>query len=276
MRAIIDPMSSNTPHKRQLIRRAVGLISLAAFPITMYYLSPFVPLAGLAAGVVSGAWIVFGVLLLSALFLGRVFCGWLCPVGALQDLLRSPDDAPRFRTTRLAIVRFVVFTLWIAAAVVVLAFAGLPRRVDLTFMTVRGISVVDAVGLVVLASVLALFGILTAVLGRRGGCRSICWVAPFVQAGAGLGRTLRLPQLSLVSNSAGRCTGCDVCAHRCPMALAPRTIAVSSTGATPSYSRSECVLCARCADRCPTAALRLGWVRRPRRDQARLNSSKAR
>lgn len=276
MRAIIYPMSSNTAHKRQLIRRAVGLISLAAFPITLYYLSPFVPLAGLAAGVVSGAWVVFGVLLLSALFLGRVFCGWLCPVGALQDLLRSPEDAPRLRTAQLAIVRFAVFTLWIAAAVLVLVLAGPPRRIDLTFMTVRGISVTDTAGVVVLGGVLALFGILTAVLGRRGGCRSICWVAPFMQAGAGLGRALRLPQLSLVSKSAGRCTGCDVCAHRCPMALAPRAIAVSSTSGTPSYSRSECVLCARCADRCPSAALSLGWVRRLRRAHAAPNSSKAR
>lgn len=271
-------MNSSTPHKRQRIRRAVGIVSLAVFPITMYYLSPFVPLAGLAAGVVSGAWIVFGALLLSALFFGRAFCGWLCPVGALQDLIRSPQNAPRFRTPGLAIVRFTLFALWIAAAVAVLAFAGLPRRVDPAFMTLRGISVVDAVGLVVLASVLALFGGLTVLLGRRGGCRSICWVAPFMQAGAGLGRALRLPQLSLVSHSAGHCSGCDVCAHRCPMALRPRAIAASSssTGGKPSYSRSECVLCARCADRCPTAALGLAWVRRPRRDHARLNSSKAR
>lgn len=248
---------------RQFSRRAIGLASLALTPVTLYYLSPVVPLAGLATGVVAGSLIVFAVLFVASLFVGRLFCGWLCPVGAFQDLLRTPTDTPRVRTRSLAIVRFLVFAAWSGGALLILLSAGLPDRIDLFFMTNNGISITDLQGAIVLGAVLLLFGTLTVFLGRRGGCRSICWIAPFMQAGSALGRRLRLPQLSILLDRS-RGTANPSCAGVCPMALNPYRVAAASTHRFRSYERTECVLCARCVDRCG-AGLRIGWSRLARR-----------
>jgi ferredoxin-type protein NapH len=64
---------------RQRWRMAALLISLLLFPITLFYLSPYLPVAGAAEGVVSGSLVVFGLLFIAALFVGRLWCGWVCP-----------------------------------------------------------------------------------------------------------------------------------------------------------------------------------------------------
>ena len=71
---------------RQKVRRGLLLASLALFPVTFYWLSPAVPLQGAAEGVVAGSLIVFALLFVQSLLLGRLFCGWVCPAGGLQEL----------------------------------------------------------------------------------------------------------------------------------------------------------------------------------------------
>lgn len=244
---------------RQALRRATGLVSLALLPVTLYYLSPVVPLGGIAAGVVSGSLVVFATLFLSSLFLGRVFCGWICPVGAFQDILRTPQNPPRLRKRVLAVIRFVIFGAWVLGIAMISFRAGIPRHLDFFYLTDHGISVVERRGMIILSAVLALFGLLTILLGRRGGCRSVCWIAPFMQAGSALGRRLHIPQLSIVLDGT-RGSADRSCSDVCPMALNPYRVAAAAKHKGPAYDRTECVLCARCVDRCG-AGLRIGWTR---------------
>ena len=60
---------------RQKVRRGLLLASLSLLPVTLYYFSPALSLQGAAAGVASGSILVFAGLFVSALFLGRAFCG---------------------------------------------------------------------------------------------------------------------------------------------------------------------------------------------------------
>ena len=78
--------------RRQKIRKGLILISFLFFPITIYYLSPVLIVAGAAKGVVTGSFIVFGLMFLVALVLGRVFCGWVCPGAGLQEACFSVRD----------------------------------------------------------------------------------------------------------------------------------------------------------------------------------------
>ena len=71
---------------RQKIRRGLLVASLLLLPVTLYYFSPALCLQGAASGVASGSVLVFAGLFVSALFLGRAFCGWACPMGVLQEL----------------------------------------------------------------------------------------------------------------------------------------------------------------------------------------------
>jgi ferredoxin-type protein NapH len=71
--------------RRQRIRKALLLVSLLLFPITIYYFSPYIIVDGAAQGIINASFLVFGLMFISALFAGRLWCGWLCPAGSLQE-----------------------------------------------------------------------------------------------------------------------------------------------------------------------------------------------
>ena len=64
---------------RQKIRNAMTLLMFALFPVIYYYFSPYLVIMGAAEGIVAGSLIVFASLFVLSLFLGRAFCGWVCP-----------------------------------------------------------------------------------------------------------------------------------------------------------------------------------------------------
>lgn len=70
---------------RQRIKNAIILFFFLTFPITLNYFSPYVIIDGIAQGIIEGSAFLFATQFISALFLGRVFCGWICPAGGLQD-----------------------------------------------------------------------------------------------------------------------------------------------------------------------------------------------
>jgi polyferredoxin len=63
---------------RQRIRKGLIIVSLLLFPVIMNYLSPYVIIDGASQGIVNGSLIVFGLQFLAALFVGRLWCGWVC------------------------------------------------------------------------------------------------------------------------------------------------------------------------------------------------------
>lgn len=68
-------------HRRQNVRRALLLVSFLLFPVTFYYLSPYLIIMDAGERTASGSMIVFGVMTLTAIVLGRLFCGWVYPAG---------------------------------------------------------------------------------------------------------------------------------------------------------------------------------------------------
>ena len=64
---------------RQRTRKALLIISFLLFPIIMNYLSPYVIIDGASQGIVNGSLVMFALLFLSSLLLGRLWCGWACP-----------------------------------------------------------------------------------------------------------------------------------------------------------------------------------------------------
>jgi len=60
---------------------------------------------GASEGIISGSFIVFGALFLSALFLGRGFCAWFCPLAGIQEasfLARDKNVANKYNWISLA------------------------------------------------------------------------------------------------------------------------------------------------------------------------------
>ena len=238
--------------KRQALRKAILLLSFLAFPITINYLSPYLIIRGGFEGVLSGSGMLFASLLISSLLLGRAFCGWLCPAGALQDLCANINGKPVKRGANM--FKYLIWVPWLFAIAFGFIKAGGLRQIDLIYFTDGGISVNAPAGYYIYFTVIALILALSFFLGRRGFCHSVCWMAPFMVLGDSLRQKLRLPGLYL-KPEANKCISCNACNKACPMSLDVH--AMVKTGCVKS---SECILCASCADACPKKALKLAMM----------------
>jgi polyferredoxin len=234
---------------RQKVRRAAVIASVALFPVTLYYFSPFLSLAGLSVGVVSGSVVVFALLFLASLFLGRAFCAWVCPAGAVQEIVRG-FGGRKVNRARIRWVKWVIWGPWVLALVLMTFRAGGVRSLDFTWQTWNGISVADMPGLIALVSVGGLFAVLALVVGKRAGCHTICWMAPFMIMGRTLRNRFAWPSLRL-SARAESCTGCGTCTRSCPMSIDVHEMVKGS------MENADCILCASCADGCPQKAVRI-------------------
>jgi hypothetical protein len=166
----------------------------------------------LAAGILAviAGWVGFAILLLPvvhALFFGRVYCGWVCPMGALQEMLgRIPVKGRLPVPARLDrfLVRFKYALAVLFTAAVVLAAKGvLDTRWPSLFCLVDPFHTVFTLfttGLMMTAVIL----IVLAVFSGRFFCRYFCFY------GALLGLTCRAGLWTRLCRLGGRRTkSCD-------------------------------------------------------------------
>ncbi|MDR1795921.1 MAG: 4Fe-4S binding protein [Clostridiales Family XIII bacterium] len=231
--------------KRQIVQRRIIIISFWLFPLTIYHLSPYIAVLSGLEGVFAGCLIVFAAQLAASLFLGRAFCGWLCPVAGLTEMcgLMTTKTA---KNGRARFLKYVIWGVWMGSIILLFARAGGIHAVDPMYHTE---SLLHGFGRAIYFGVTGIVIVLSLVFGKRAFCHSICWMAPFMVLGTKLSRALRIPSLRLRGDSA-RCNGCGACTKTCPMG-----IDVQGKLADGRMDDPECVLCARCADVCPKKAL---------------------
>jgi polyferredoxin len=243
--------------RRQRIRKALLLISLLLFPVTLYYFSPALILQGASEGIVNGSAIVFAVLFLSALFVGRLWCGWACPAGALQEVA-APINMVR-TSARINWIKWAIWIPWIGLIAFLAIRAGGYRAIDPLYQLETGLTMalpVDGGGppwFMIYYIILILFAGLAILVGRRAACHTICWMAPFMIAGRWIRNRIRWPSLRLRA-ATERCIDCRACTRDCPMSLD-----VNGMVRTGDMEASECVLCGSCVDTCPKDVIRYSF-----------------
>jgi ferredoxin-type protein NapH len=229
---------------RQKVRRGLLITSLALFPVTFYWLSPAVPLQGAAEGVVTGSLIVFALLFVQSLLFGRLFCGWACPAGGLQEVTALVRRRSVHRR-RINWIKYLIWLPWLATVVFLFIRAGGVKRVDPLFLTWHGISVADWHAAIVALIVLLVLFLPALVAGRRASCHTLCWMAPFMIAGRWIRNQFAWPSLRLAAET-DQCTACGSCTKACPM-----SIDVTGLVQRGSLECSDCILCGSCVDACP-------------------------
>jgi ferredoxin-type protein NapH len=128
---------------RQRIRKALIITTFLLFPIIMNYLSPYVIIEGARTGVVNGSLIIFGLMFFSSLFLGRAWCGWVCPAGGMQEIV-EPININPVRRRRLDWIKWAIWIPWISLVLFLAIQAEGYSRVDFMYLTQNGISVAGA------------------------------------------------------------------------------------------------------------------------------------
>ena len=236
---------------RQRWRRSALFISFIAFPVTLYYFSPFLSVFGATQHIVTGSVIVFGLQFVVSLFLGRAFCGWACPAGAAQELTTSIQWKPARRW--LGWIKFGIWIPWLGFIVYAFVRRGDPVRAEFTAFTTGGISVADVMGYIVYYAVLTAFVVPALLLGRRAGCHTLCWMAPFMVVGRALRNLVRWPALRLRSDS-NQCISCGDCTQSCPM-----SINVQHMVSRKRMEDRDCILCGNCVDTCRNSVIRYSF-----------------
>lgn len=210
----------------------------------------------LAAGGHRAGWYVLGILLLFGVTLGRTICGWLCPMGLLQELLhRLPTFKIRKSRVTAALSRLKYGILAVFVIAVPLWF-GLARDLPLPAFckyicpagTLEGaLTLLSHPGNAPLLSLLGTaftskFVILCVILLAcifcyRSFCRFLC------PLGAIYGLFNRFCLVGVQVDPV-RCSGCGACVRACSMD-------VRHVGDT------ECIHCAQCMESCTQKAISL-------------------
>jgi len=237
--------------QRQRVRRRLIAISAALFPVTFFYLSPYLIIMAAGERIICGAFIVFGALFAASLVLGRAFCGWICPVGGIADASARMRNK-RIRRPWLDWIKIAYWPMWLGVIVYVSARAGGFGRIDFLYQTWHGISVSNLSSALLAIVIVGVVAVLTITMGRRAFCHTLCWIAPFMILGTWLRDRLRLPGLRLTATPE-TCIACRACTRACPMSL---DVQQSMVGKNRMRHR-ECALCGSCADTCPTRTISL-------------------
>ena len=197
---------------------------------------------------------VFGILMLWGLMLGRTICGWLCPLGLIQELLHkipTPKIKKNSVTHALTYLKYVMLAVF---AVAVPLWFGLKQGKAVPgfckYICPAG-TLEGAVGLLSNPGNSDLFGLLGIFFTRkfvimmiiglacvfcyRSFCRFLC------PLGAIYGMFNRLA-VTGVKVDADRCTHCGACAMNCRMDVR-------------HVGDRECINCAQCMDVCRQGAI---------------------
>ena len=245
---------------RQRLRRLLLLLSFVLLPVTLYYFSPVLVLGAASEGVVNGSLLVFALMLAGALFLGRLWCGWGCPAGGLQDCATLVNDraVPGGRCNW---IKWGIWIPWVALIAVLAIRAGGLHSVD-PFYGLEGGVTLDIPEdpsappwYLIYFIVVGLFLGLALLIGRRAGCHYVCWMAPFMIIGRKVSNLVRGPALRLTARP-DLCTNCLTCNRHCPMSLDVNVMVRSGR-----MDDSECILCLSCVDGCPSQAISLRYDR---------------
>ncbi|MBR4082385.1 MAG: redoxin family protein [Clostridia bacterium] len=207
----------------------------------------------LSASGVRAPWYVLGILMLTGLTLGRIVCGWLCPVGMVQELVHKLPT-PKVRKNRvtrvLSYLKYVILAVLVIAVPLIAGLNGMPLPAFCKYICPAG-TLEGGVGLLahpdnaehfsmlgwlfthkfVLAVVIAA----ACVFVYRAFCRFLC------PLGAIYGLFAKVSLLG-VKVEANRCTDCGACLKRCPMDIR-------------CVGDRECIQCGACASVCAENAI---------------------
>lgn len=245
---------------RQRIRKAIIILAFLSFPVTMNFLSPYVIIDGAMNGIINGSLVVFGLMFLSSLFLGRAWCGWVCPGGGMQEIV-EPINIKPVNGRKIDWIKWLIWIPWISLIVFLAVSAGGYSSVNLLYHTQSGISVAGSAerpiffAYLIYYIVIGLFVGLAIFAGRRAGCHTICWMAPFMIIGRWIHNRLGWWSLRLKAD-ADSCADCKKCTRNCPMSLD-----VNAMVQREQMEDTECILCGTCVDNCSKSAVRYSFSR---------------
>ena len=177
------------------------------------------------------------------MLVGRAFCGWACPFGALHDLVsyfngEKSFEAPRYWYLKYMVLFILLVLSWITLDTVFCKFcpsgslfAAIPFFIlhpNSSFSTFFYVHILTLIATLILAYLIVRFW-----------CRYLC------PLGAIHGMFNKVSLLDIRFDDK-KCTECKACLKVCPMGIVQVENISNST---------DCTICGRCVEKCPERAL---------------------
>lgn len=185
------------------------------------------------------SWILFIGVATVTLLGGRIFCGWICPLGAINEFVTMISRKSGIRKFELpssldTSLRFLKYIVLVVILYTTWRFGTLTFREFDPWAAWMHISVgwsEFGYGTLVLAATLFL-----GMFIERFWCRYLC------PLGAALGLISRFSFIKVHRDTA-TCISCGKCHTACPVGLSPDKDTVQKNG--------ECIVCGKCSAACP-------------------------
>ncbi|NLO57763.1 MAG: 4Fe-4S binding protein, partial [Synergistaceae bacterium] len=219
---------------------------------TVDALCPFGGLESIYSWLSSGTWlrrvapsalILFGAVIAMTLLFGRVFCGWICPLGTIGEISagigrklgikRVELSGSLDRTLKMLKYIILVVILYYTWTLGTLAWRDYDPWAAWMHLAAGWDEIVGTPW-----AFAVLFGLVigAGLFIERFWCRYLC------PLGATLG-ILQKFSLTKVSRNGETCIKCSKCTRSCPMGLAPMEVE--------KVTDADCIACGRCTESCP-------------------------
>lgn len=192
--------------------------------------------------------VLLAVPVLISLVWGRVFCGWICPLGTVQELIYSQKAKLSLPS---AVDKALKYLKYVLLVIFLLLSWKASRNVWSEYEPFKVLFNFDGSTVGIVITVITL---LLAIFIERVFCRYIC------PLGAVLSLTSRFAPYRIKAGKA--CKSCGACVKgACPVNAISAPDPVSKLPAVDNY---ECIKCLRCEDQCKFKAM---FLQRPYTDQ---------
>lgn len=174
----------------------------------------------------------FGLLIVSYL-VGKVWCGWVCHLGALQEFLYLPGKIKILQSERSQkIMRWIRIGFFIALIVqILIKRTNLFKTID-PFRVAFNLHSANITGWILLGLLL-----ISSYFMYRPFCKTVCPI------GLILGWVSKIPGASILAPASG-CSGCSVCDSSCDINAITRDNKISK------IDNQECIACGNCVSDC--------------------------
>lgn len=250
-RTIVQEAIMTKIKTRQKIRKGILVFTLISFPIVLNYLSPAVILSGAAEGILTGSAILFMIQFALSLFLGRAFCSWVCPGGAVQSCVTNMAQDKKGPNGKANWIKFFIWAPWLGLIIFLFIQAGGLLGINPLYNTENIVSVDEPSRYFIYIPIMLLITIPAFIWGRRTMCHTICWMAPFMILGRKIRNLAKWPSLRLTVDKE-KCISCGTCSQNCEMSLPVQEMVKNE-----KPEHMECILCLECVDGCKQKAVKV-------------------
>ena len=194
-----------------------------------------------------------GLLPITYLF-GRVFCGWICHLGALQEFLYRPGRWSILKDEKsIRIMKTIQYSLFAVLVIQLLVQQKIFWCSINPFLSIYQLML--AYNYEILSAVLVGLLLVTSLISYRPFCRAVCPV------GLVLGWIEKIPGASVLGMK-GSCISCTQCSNACNVKAIYRKEKESI------LNNEECIMCGECLDACKKSSL--GFFRLSKKNPSKI------